>query len=68
LHSLCFVALAAKELHNRAEYEIYSAKVVDIISKIQQTWSPKVSQTYLSRPDLQMLMREIPIAVRSNRR
>jgi Protein kinase domain len=68
LHSVCFAALAAKELHNSAEYEIYSAKVVDIISKIQQTWSPKASQTYLSRPDLQMLMREIPIAARSNRR
>jgi tetratricopeptide (TPR) repeat protein len=68
LHSLCFVALAAKELHNSAEYDIYSTKVVDIISKIQQTWSPKVSQTYLSRPDLQMLIREVPVTAHSNRR
>jgi Flp pilus assembly protein TadD len=68
LHSLCFVALAAKELHNSAEYDIYSTKVVDIISKIQQTWSPKVSQTYLSRPDLEMLIREVPVTAHSNRR
>jgi serine/threonine protein kinase len=68
LHSLYLVALAAKELHNSTEYDIYSTKAVDIVSKIQQTWNPQVSQTYLSRPDIQMLMREVPVATHSNRR
>ena len=68
LQSLCLVALAARVLHDSHDYGTYSTKAVDIVSRIQQTWSPQVSQTYLSRPDLQMLMRGIPVAAHSNRR
>jgi hypothetical protein len=64
LHSSCIVALAAKALNDSAEYDISSRKAVDIASKIQQTWSPQVSVTYFSRPDLQMLMRAVPVAAR----
>jgi hypothetical protein len=68
LQSVCLAAAAAKRLKNAPEYSTYSTKAVDIISQIQHTWSPQVSQTYLSRPDIQMLLLEIPVAARSDRR
>jgi serine/threonine protein kinase/Tfp pilus assembly protein PilF len=67
LQSVCLAAAAAKRLKNVPEYNTYSAKAVDIVSQIQHTWSPQVSQTYLSRPDIQMLLREIPVVSRSDR-
>jgi hypothetical protein len=68
LQSVCLAAAAAKRLKNVPEYSTYSTKAVDIVSQIQHTWSPQVSQTYLSRPDIQMLLRELPVASRSDRR
>lgn len=68
LHSVYLVALAAKALHDSIEYEAFSTKAVDITSKIQQTWTPQACKTYFSRPDLQMLMHEVPTAARSIRR
>jgi hypothetical protein len=67
LQSVCLAAVAAKRLKNAPEYITYSTKAVDIISQIQHTWSPQVSQTYLSRPDIQLLLREIPLGTRSDR-
>jgi tetratricopeptide (TPR) repeat protein len=68
LRSVCLAAAAAKLLKNVPEYSTFSAKAVDIISQIRETWSPQVSSTYLSRPDLQLLMREIPAAAHLVRR
>jgi hypothetical protein len=62
LRSSCIAASASKRLNNGPEFNTYSGIVVDIISRIQHTWNPQVSQTYLSRPDIQMLLRDIPVA------
>jgi tetratricopeptide (TPR) repeat protein len=62
LRSSCLAASASKRLNNGPEFNTYSGIVVDIVSRIQHTWSPQVSQTYLSRPDIQMLLRDIPVA------
>jgi serine/threonine protein kinase len=67
LHSVYLAAAASKMLKDAPEYTNFSAKAVDIVAQIQHTWSPQVSQTYFSRPDLQMLMREIPVAAHSRR-
>jgi tetratricopeptide (TPR) repeat protein len=67
LHSVCLAAAAAKRLKNAPEYITYSTKAVDIVSQIQHTWSPQVSQTYLSRPDIQLLLRAVPVVARSDR-
>lgn len=67
LQSVCLAAAAAKKLKNAPEYSTYSTKAVDIISQIQHTWSPQVSQTYLSRPDIQLLLRAVPVVERSDR-
>jgi hypothetical protein len=55
LHSVCLAAAASKLLKDANEYSNFSAKAVDIVAQIQHTWSPQVSQTYLSRPDIRML-------------
>jgi len=55
LHSVCLAATASKKLRDANEYSNFSKKAVDISSQIQHTWSPQVSQTYLSRPDIRML-------------
>jgi tetratricopeptide (TPR) repeat protein len=68
LRSACLAASASKLLRNQKDYETFSAKAIDIVSQIQQTWSPQVSQKYFSRPDLQMLMREVPVTVLSGGR
>jgi serine/threonine protein kinase/Tfp pilus assembly protein PilF len=62
LRSSCLAASASKRLNNGPEFNTYSAIVVDIVSRIKQTWSPQVSKTYFSRPDIQMLLRDIPVA------
>jgi hypothetical protein len=68
LRSSCLAASASKMLNNGSEFNTYSAIVVDIISRIQHTWSPQDSQTYLSRPDISMLLRDIPAAAHYDRR
>jgi hypothetical protein len=60
LHSVCFAALAAKMLNNSTDYSIYSAKAVDISFQIRHTWDPNDYKTYMLRPDLELLRREIP--------
>ena len=68
LRSVCLAAAASKLLKDEPAYSTFSAKAVDIISQIRHTWSPQVSQTYLSRPDLQLLMRGVPAAAHLIRR
>jgi tetratricopeptide (TPR) repeat protein len=58
LRSACLGTAAAKLVRAPAAQATFSVEVVDIVSKIQQTWTPQASQTYLSRPDLQLLMRQ----------
>jgi tetratricopeptide (TPR) repeat protein len=60
LRSVCLAAVAARTLHNSEEHDAFQARAVDIISQIEHTWSPQDSHTYLSRPDLQVLVRQIP--------
>lgn len=64
LRSLCIAAQAARKLSTPTEYQALSDRAVDIASTIQHTWSPSVSQSYFSRPDLQALMRAIPVTDR----
>jgi len=68
LQSVCLAAMASKLLKDEPGYSAFSAKAVDIISQIRQTWSPQDSQTYFSRPDLQLFVREVPAAARLIRR
>jgi Tfp pilus assembly protein PilF len=68
LQSLCVVASAAKALNNTAAYEQFSKKAVDILAQLQQTWEPQALRTYLSRPDIQTLMRGASISAPLDRR
>jgi hypothetical protein len=58
LRSACLGASAAKLTGNSTAFAAFSSEVVDIVTKIQQTWTPQASQTYFSRPDLQVWMRQ----------
>ena len=68
LRSLYIAAAASKALNNNVAYEQYSKKVVDILSQLQQTWEPQALQSYLSRPDLQALMRGAGLSAPLDRR
>jgi len=68
LRSVCLAAAAAKMLKNKGEYDEFSKKAVDISGQIQQTWSPQVTQTYFSRPDIRTLLRQVPLATAPSRR
>jgi serine/threonine protein kinase len=57
LRSLLIAASASKALNNTSSYGQLSKKTVDILSQLQQTWDPQTLRSYLSRPDLQALMR-----------
>ena len=62
LRSVCLAAAAAKGLKLSTEYNLYATKAVDILSQIKQTWGPQAFQSYVSRPDLQLLLRQIQIS------
>jgi tetratricopeptide (TPR) repeat protein len=66
LRSLLIAASASKTLNNTPSYGLFSKKVVDIISQLQQTWEPQALRSYLSRPDLQALMRGAGISAPTN--
>jgi len=68
LRSACIGASAARMTRDSAAAAGFSAEVVDIGAKIQQTWTPQASQTYFSRPDIQGLMRENRLARLPDRR
>jgi tetratricopeptide (TPR) repeat protein len=68
LRSLCVAASAAKALKDTVAYEQFSKKAVDILSQLQQTWEPQALRTYLSRSDLQTLMRGASISAPFDRR
>jgi tetratricopeptide (TPR) repeat protein len=68
LRSLCIAASASKDLNNTASHEQFSKKVVDISSQLQQTWDPKALRSYLSRPDIQTLMRRASVSAPLERR
>jgi serine/threonine protein kinase len=67
LQSLLVADSAARLLGNTADYEQYSKKTVDILSQLQQTWAPQTLHTYMSRPDLQVLLRGAGIPALSRR-
>ena len=58
LHSACIGAAAAKLNQDAVAFSHFSTEVIDIVTRIQQTWTPQDSQSYLSRPDLQIWMRQ----------
>ena len=68
LRSLCIGASAAKALKDSATYGQFSVKAVDILSRLQHTWEPQALKLYLSRPDLQALMRAGDISAPFDRR
>lgn len=67
LRSATIAAIALKLLHDEANYRNYSKKVLDIISLLKKNWGPRTLNQYLSRPDLKLLMRELPLDTRSTR-
>jgi hypothetical protein len=68
LHSAGFGASAAKITGDSEALSGFSNELVDTVAKIQQTWTPQASQTYLSRPDVQLLTRENRAILVPNRR
>jgi len=68
LQSLCIAASASKVLNNTVTYQQFSKKAVDILSQLQQNWDPQALRSYLSRPDLQTLMRGASISAPFDRR
>ena len=68
LHSAAIGASAAKITGDSDALSGFSNEVVDTVAKIQQTWTPQASQTYLSRPDVQLLTRENRAILVPNRR
>jgi predicted TPR repeat methyltransferase len=68
LRSAGMGASAAKIAGDSEALSGYSQEIVDTVSKIQQTWTPQASQTYLSRPDIQVLLRENRATQFPNRR
>jgi hypothetical protein len=68
LRSACIGASATVIVHDSAAFSGFSQEAVDIGEKIQQTWSPQVAQSYLSRPDIRLLMREVRSTRVSDRR
>jgi tetratricopeptide (TPR) repeat protein len=68
LRSLCIAAAASRALNNTTAYQQFSKKTVDILSQLQQTWEPQTLRLYLSRADLQTLMRGANISAPLDRR
>jgi serine/threonine protein kinase len=68
LRSLYIAASASKILNNAVASEQFSKKTVDILSQLQQTWDPQALQSYMSRPDLQALMRGASVSAPFDRR
>ncbi len=68
LRSLYIAASASKRLNNTVASEQFSKKAVDILSQLQQTWEPQALRSYLSRSDLQTLMRGASVSAPLDRR
>lgn len=57
LRAALLAAVASKSLHDDAGRDQFAKQAVDILTSLQHNWSPHALQTYLSRPDLRLLMR-----------
>jgi tetratricopeptide (TPR) repeat protein len=68
LRSLCIAAFASKAMNNSVAYGQFSKKAVDILSQLQQTWEPQALRLYVSRVDLQVLMRGASVSAPLDRR
>jgi serine/threonine protein kinase len=68
LRDLCLMASASKKLGDFPNYAASSKKAVDIMAQLQQNWGLEAYQTYLSRPDQKVLVREIDLAPPLDRR
>jgi Tfp pilus assembly protein PilF/predicted Ser/Thr protein kinase len=55
LRSNALAMESAHRLNRPSDYEQYAGKMIDIASKIKQTWGPTVSRDYFSRPDIRLL-------------
>jgi len=61
LRSACLAALASKLEHDEASYKSNSNLAFNTLSSLKSRWDSDTFSHYLSRPDLQMLMRELPL-------
>jgi predicted negative regulator of RcsB-dependent stress response len=59
LRSTLLEASVSSQASDPDSYHALSTKAVDILSKLQQTWDPQVYATYVSRPDIQPLVRDL---------
>ena len=57
LRSACFAAEAAKVLNDDASYRADQGKILDILSKLRQTWGSETFQRFIARPSLRDLIR-----------
>jgi len=60
LKAAYLTAIAFKLQHDKDRYKNYSTKILDILSSLKKNWGPQTFDQYLSRPDLHLLMRELP--------
>ncbi len=52
-------ATASKALGDALGYRTFSNKAIDNFSNLQQTWDARIIETYISRPDIQPMVREL---------
>jgi hypothetical protein len=55
LRSAFLAAAASKALKDNANFNVYSKKVIDILTGLRQTWGPEPFQQFVSRPDIHAL-------------
>jgi hypothetical protein len=60
LHTASLAAIASKAMGDHAGYRAWSAKAFDIYSDLQHTWDPQAYQVYISRPDIRLLIKQLP--------
>lgn len=61
LRSALLAAAASRSLHNESDHDRYAKQAVDILSSLKHNWGGNTLQTYLSRPDIRVLVRNAAI-------
>jgi hypothetical protein len=59
LRSALLARKAAKILRDSTSERVFTAKSVDIMGALSHTWPPPVFHSYISRPDIRTLVREV---------
>ena len=67
LRSACLAAIAAKLQDDEASYQSNSNLALDTLASLKKSWDSDTFDHYLSRPDLHMLMRDLPYDKRTNK-